>query len=193
MSWSTRSAISTAAFSVNVGAITSSGRARLEEMRWAMRRVRTVVLPVPAPAMMSSGPSPWTTASCWADERPSRIRSAAVAVSVDMCGQYARRGRHARSVRLEGYASAISSPLDAEDLAHTDAGATVGNVERAVGADGNRRRRVEHDAGVHKLTVGAAMVRRVGRRRRDAEEDAGAGIRGRRPRVDLEDVEASIG
>ena len=64
MSWSTRSAISTAAFSVNVRARTSSGRARLDEMRCAMRRVSTVVLPVPAPAMMSSGPSPWTTASC---------------------------------------------------------------------------------------------------------------------------------
>src|SRR2546428_444409 len=99
MSWSTRSAISTAAFSVKVRASTSSGRARLDEMRCAMRRVRTVVLPVPAPAMMSSGPSPWTTASCCARDRPSSIRSAAVAVSVDMCGQYARRGRHARSVR----------------------------------------------------------------------------------------------
>src|SRR5438094_694395 len=84
MSWSTRSAISTAAFSVKVRARTSSGRARLDEMRWAMRRVRTVVLPVPAPAMMSSGPSPWTTASCWAGESPSRIRSAAAAVSDDV-------------------------------------------------------------------------------------------------------------
>ena len=33
-----------------------------------MRRVRTVVLPVPAPAMMSSGPSPWSTASSWAGQ-----------------------------------------------------------------------------------------------------------------------------
>ena len=66
MSWSTRSAISTAAFSVKVRARISSGRARLLEIRWAMRRVRTVVLPVPAPAMMRSGPSPWSTASRWA-------------------------------------------------------------------------------------------------------------------------------
>src|SRR6266581_1134883 len=102
MSWSTRSAISTAAFSVKVRARTSSGRARLEEMRWAMRRVRTVVLPVPAPAMMSSGPSPWTTASCWAGERPSRIRSAAVAVSVDM-GRPVCRLRPPRRVRSPEY------------------------------------------------------------------------------------------
>src|SRR5712692_3653607 len=117
MSWSTRSAISTAAFSVKAGAINSSGRARLDEMRCAMRRVRTVVLPVPAPAMMSSGPSPWTTASCWADESPSKIRSAAVvAVSVDMCGQYARRGRHARSVRSAGEMLARDRSRDAHPL-----------------------------------------------------------------------------
>ena len=78
MSWSTRSAISAAAFSVNVRARISSGRARFVAMRCAIRRVRTVVFPVPAPAMMSSGPSPWTTASRWASLRPSRMRSSAV-------------------------------------------------------------------------------------------------------------------
>ena len=58
MSWSTRSDISAAAFSVKVSARISSGFARLVAMRCAIRRVRTVVLPVPAPAMIRSGPSP---------------------------------------------------------------------------------------------------------------------------------------
>ena len=46
-------------------------------MRWAMRRVRTVVLPVPAPATIRSGPSSWVTASRWAGFSPSRMRAAA--------------------------------------------------------------------------------------------------------------------
>src|SRR5262245_29456887 len=41
-----------------------------------MRRVRTVVLPVPAPATMRSGPSPWVTAAAWAGFSPLRIRCA---------------------------------------------------------------------------------------------------------------------
>src|SRR5712691_649027 len=44
-------------------------------MRWAMRRVMTVVLPVPAPAMISSGPASWETAVAWGSLRPSRMRS----------------------------------------------------------------------------------------------------------------------
>jgi hypothetical protein len=37
----------------------------LVRMRWAMRWVSTRVLPEPAPATTSSGPSSWTTASSW--------------------------------------------------------------------------------------------------------------------------------
>src|SRR3990172_5204439 len=40
-------------------------------MRWAMTRV----LPPPAPARTRSGPSVWTTASCWAGFSPARISS----------------------------------------------------------------------------------------------------------------------
>src|SRR5437667_6148603 len=86
----------------------------------------------------------------------------------------------------------LGSPLDAQDLAHPDPSAAVGDIERAVGADGNRRRRVEHDAGVDPLAVRAAPVERVRRGRGDVPEDAGTGIGGRGPRVDLEDVEASM-
>jgi hypothetical protein len=60
---STRSSISAAALSVNVKARISDGRARRLAIRWAMRRVMTVVLPVPAPAMISSGPASWVTAT----------------------------------------------------------------------------------------------------------------------------------
>src|SRR5262245_8226902 len=42
-------------------------------MRWAMRRVMTVVLPVPAPATISSGPASWVTASRCRSLRPWRI------------------------------------------------------------------------------------------------------------------------
>ncbi len=41
-----------------------------------MRRVMTVVLPVPAPAMISSGPVSWVTAAAWGAFSPSRMRSA---------------------------------------------------------------------------------------------------------------------
>src|SRR6185295_17516739 len=42
----------------------------------------TVVLPVPAPAMMSSGPASCVTAAACAELRPSRIRSVPRAASV---------------------------------------------------------------------------------------------------------------
>src|SRR5262245_31029460 len=74
---STRSSIARAALSVKVSARISSGRARRVAMRYAMRRVRTVVLPVPAPATIRRGPWSWVTASTWAGFRPSRIRCAA--------------------------------------------------------------------------------------------------------------------
>src|SRR2546428_316124 len=51
----------------------------------------TVVLPVPAPAMISSGPASWVTASLWAFVRPFRIlsvsreTSAIGALATDLC------------------------------------------------------------------------------------------------------------
>src|SRR5215510_14352914 len=47
-------------------------------MTQAMRRVMTVVLPVPAPATIKSGPASCVTAWRWASFRPSRIRSPAM-------------------------------------------------------------------------------------------------------------------
>ena len=48
-------------------------RARLPvRSRYAIRWVSTRVLPEPAPARISSGPSPWVTASRWGSLRPSR-------------------------------------------------------------------------------------------------------------------------
>ncbi len=77
-STSTRSRISCAALFVNVIARISLARAIPVCSRNAIRCVSTRVLPVPAPARMSSGPSPCVTASRWGGLRPasrSAIRS----------------------------------------------------------------------------------------------------------------------
>jgi hypothetical protein len=74
MSAATLSRISAAALLVKVMARISPGRARRVAMRWAMRRVRTRVLPDPAPAMMSRGEPEWVTARLWAGLR-SRVSS----------------------------------------------------------------------------------------------------------------------
>src|SRR4051794_7369140 len=68
----TRSRISAAALLVNVIARISPTRARCVWTRYAIRCVSTRVLPEPAPARISSGPSPCSTASRWGGLRPSR-------------------------------------------------------------------------------------------------------------------------
>ena len=60
---STRWRISSAALLVKVMARMANGLTPCSLMRWAMRWVSTRVLPDPAPATTSSGPSVWTTAS----------------------------------------------------------------------------------------------------------------------------------
>jgi hypothetical protein len=59
----TRSRISRAALLVKVTASTCPGQARPVISRWAKRVVSTRVLPVPAPASTSKGPSRVSTAS----------------------------------------------------------------------------------------------------------------------------------
>ena len=59
----TRDRISSAALLVKVMARISKGLIPWDRMRWAMRWVRTRVLPEPAPAITSSGPSWCKTAS----------------------------------------------------------------------------------------------------------------------------------
>ncbi len=68
MRW-TRSAISPAALLVKVMARMEEGRTPTSSMSQAMRRVITVVLPDPAPARISRGPSTWVTASFWGSLR----------------------------------------------------------------------------------------------------------------------------
>src|SRR5438552_14483918 len=146
MSWSTRSAISTAAFSVKVRARISSGRARLLEMRCAMRRVRTRVLPVPAPAMIRSGPSPCSTASRLAGVRSSRMRSSAVATSVAMAGVW-----HAPWPRQVKDAATCASAHDAPVPARPAAVARQRRLRllQDLGEPGlvERRRGVDRDQG----------------------------------------------
>src|SRR5690625_3585891 len=67
-----RSFISAADLLVNVIARICPGRTPRSAMRWAMRWVRTRVLPEPAPATMRSGLPLCVTASRWGPFRPSR-------------------------------------------------------------------------------------------------------------------------
>src|ERR1700737_3886459 len=69
-SFSTRSRSSPAALFVKVTARISGARARRSRRRCAMRWVRTRVFPEPAPARMSSGPSPWRTPPGWGGVGP---------------------------------------------------------------------------------------------------------------------------
>jgi hypothetical protein len=62
---STRSAISWAALLVNVIARMAPGGTSRSLIRNAIRWVRALVLPEPAPATISTGPSVWRTASRW--------------------------------------------------------------------------------------------------------------------------------
>src|SRR6185436_499600 len=62
---STRSRISPAALLVKVMAETWYGSTPRSETSQKMRQVMTRVLPEPAPASTSCGPSPWVTASIW--------------------------------------------------------------------------------------------------------------------------------
>ena len=67
-----RSRISRAALLVKVTASSSHGRARLVLRMWARRVVSTRVLPVPAPASTSTGPSTASTAARCSGFRPDR-------------------------------------------------------------------------------------------------------------------------
>src|SRR6187401_2505218 len=71
----TRDFISSAALLVNVIARISKGLTPWSWIRCAIRCVSTRVLPDPAPAMISSGPSTWVTASRWTGFSPSRRSS----------------------------------------------------------------------------------------------------------------------
>ena len=68
----TRSFISRAALLVKVTERISFGRALPVFSRCAIRVVSALVLPVPAPASISTGPSSASTASRWAGFNPSR-------------------------------------------------------------------------------------------------------------------------
>ena len=71
-STSMRPRISRAALLVNVTAQISCGRTSRVASTYAIRWVSTRVLPLPAPAKMSSGPSGAVTASRWASLRSVR-------------------------------------------------------------------------------------------------------------------------
>ena len=79
MALSTRSSISRAAFSVNVRAKISLGLAKPAVIKCFIRSVTTVVLPVPAPAMIRSGPIPNSTA-CFCSGLSKRFSSGTLGI-----------------------------------------------------------------------------------------------------------------
>ncbi len=96
---STRSCIPAAAFSVKVTARISCGFAARDSMRWTTRAVRTCVFPVPAPATMSSGPVPCSTARRCSSVRPPRMLgfgSPSPKASCSVTRRLARRRSRAR-------------------------------------------------------------------------------------------------
>jgi hypothetical protein len=76
----TRSFISPAALLVKVIARIWNGDTLRSATRYAMRCVSTRVLPDPAPATMSNGPSGAITASCWTGLRPTSMAGSPSAV-----------------------------------------------------------------------------------------------------------------
>src|SRR4051794_27624091 len=88
----TRAFISPAALFVNVMAASPNGDARFSAIRNAMRCVSTRVLPEPAPAMTTMGPSGADAASRWTGLSPARIASEVITPR-----SYACSGRSGRS------------------------------------------------------------------------------------------------
>ena len=89
---------------MNVSARISDGLARRVAMSQAIRRVMTWVLPVPAPATTSSGPSPWVTArSCSGLSPPSsasRPAGGSPSMTVGASGRSRPRQAAGRAGRL---------------------------------------------------------------------------------------------
>src|SRR5919108_391615 len=81
-----------------------------------MRRVMTVVLPVPAPATMRRGPASWVTASRCAALRPSRMRSLAMPPRLYYEG-FARRRGSAPDVRPSAHHILDIATIDQRDVA----------------------------------------------------------------------------
>src|SRR5439155_17045267 len=96
---SSRDRISPAALFVKVIARISFGLIPQAEIRCATRYVRTRVLPEPAPAITSSGPSVCRTASRWAGFRSARYRSGeATAIASMLAGYLAADQSRARQL-----------------------------------------------------------------------------------------------
>src|SRR5438132_7248277 len=154
---STRARISRAALLVNVTAQISSARTRRLAITYAMRWVSTRVLPLPAPAKMSSGPSGASTASRCCAFSPSSNVVAASGMA---------------AARLPGFA---------EDRANLGGPVRVGMAIRqqvvAWGAPPGALHVVEVDVGDEQLNL--VLAGRAGHRPAvGADDDGGAQERG---------------
>src|SRR4051794_18967017 len=77
-----------------------------------MRWVSTRVLPEPAPARISSGPSPWTTASRWGGFSPASSSSILVSCAASgIRGPRYRRGRSLSRRTVSSYPRPVAEPL----------------------------------------------------------------------------------
>src|SRR6478672_8928689 len=97
----TRVFISPAALLVNVMAARPNGDTRCSAIRNAMRCVSTRVLPDPAPAMTTIGPSGADAASRCTGFRPSSTASDEITPASYACSVARRRGSVARGVGLQ--------------------------------------------------------------------------------------------
>ena len=93
----TRAFISPAALLVNVMAASPNGDARFSAIRNAMRCVSTRVLPDPAPAMTTIGPSGADAASRWTGLSPARIASEVITPRSYACSVLAGRSHQSET------------------------------------------------------------------------------------------------
>ena len=143
----TRLRISSAALLVNVMARIPHGGASPVAMRWAMRRVSTLVLPDPAPAMISSGPPRCSTAARWGMVRSSSSAAGRPENAPDAVAVRRRRRRPSSAPSVVVPPAAPAACRVSRDIrrsgrraaAPTPSSERVGGVEQLAGLAAPRR------------------------------------------------------
>ena len=163
----TRCFISSAALLVKVMARISNGETPRSRMRWAMRWVSTRVLPEPAPATISSGPSVWVTASYWTGLRPSRRSSSPISAPYRRPTTLpeGRPDRPAGSARVgvAGVAVAVEVGADGRIGHCGDAVAAADQVDELPSPRGSMQSRLDPSAhGLPGTVVGIGALVEVG-------------------------------
>ena len=118
---------------MNVSARISEGFARREAISQAIRRVMTWVLPVPAPATTSSGPSPCVTARSWSGFSPPSSASMPLGAARP-AGDRRVHDRHELAPGRDLFEWHRPAPPRADDRAGHGDGVRAGTVGSAMGA-----------------------------------------------------------